>query len=342
MALNAIPQNYDPLVSLAEDAADGAQDYGTDIGLAQNTEAKIRADLWDLAGKSGDPTKPGKQALYVAAKAAKVAGTAARRSAESNARAFCATAVGVLKNFLGTEWNSAWQAVGFTDGSLAIPDDPLPLLGTMRAYFLANGAQENAPLNVTAARCEFHVDGVSDARTNSNASNVAMGNAKAARDASQVVLYKRMSGLLAELRQQLEDDDARWYAFGFDRPADGDGPGPVLNLTLVGGAVGSGMIFADWDDARRAERYRVFKQIVGVDAEPVEVSNAVTESEFTLTGLPSGQTVIVTIVPVNDAGDGPTSDGAQIVGMPPKQSLPSRSGGSCRLPGSGFLKTPRR
>ena len=74
-----------------------------------------------------------------------------------------------------------------------------------------------------------------------------------------------------------------------------------------------GMAYADWDDARRAERYRVLKQVVGVDAQPVEVANAVTESEFTLTGLPSGATVQVTIVPVNDAGDGSGTAVASLV-----------------------------
>ena len=303
MASNRIPRELEPLIALAEDAADGAHNVGAEIELALNTEAKIRADLADLTGDpEQEPPVPGKQNLYTAARTNKVAKSALKRTAESNARAFCAKAIGVLKNHLGTEWNNAWFAAGFTTPSLAVPDDPLPLLGQLRAHFTANAAHENAPLNVTAAQAQAQLTAVSDARSVANTARQALATAKAARDASQQALYERMTGLRAELEQLLDDDDPHWYDFGFDRPADGQQPGPVTHLVLVPGS--AGMVFADWDDARRAERYRVLKQVAAVDPEPVEVANAVTESEFTLTGLPSGATVQVTIVPVNDAGDG--------------------------------------
>ena len=73
------------------------------------------------------------------------------------------------------------------------------------------------------------------------------------------------------------------------------------------------MVFADWDNARRADRYRVFKQIPGTDPEPVELTSTQTESEYTLTGQPSGATVEITVKAVNDAGDGPASATATIV-----------------------------
>jgi hypothetical protein len=306
MARNPIPQEYDPLVSLAEDALDGAQQHGAAINLSQNTAAKIQADLYDLTGDpTSTPPTPGKQGLWNAAKAAKLTAAGASRTAESNARAYCGKAVGVLKNYLGTQWNGQWAAAGFTNASLRIPDDPVPMLGELRGYFLAHSAHENAPLGVSAAACKTQADAVTDARASSNDSNSTAGKAKQTRDDAQRVLYRRMSGLLAELKQLLEADDPLWYAFGFDRPADGEQPGPVANLVLTPG--GPGMVFADWDDARRAERYRVFKQ-VPADAQPVEVANAVTESEYTLTGLPSGVTVKIYIVPVNDAGDGAASE----------------------------------
>ena len=127
------------------------------------------------------------------------------------------------------------------------------------------------------------------------------------RDATRAALHGRLSGLRAELGQVLGHDAARWYAFGFNRPADGEQSGPVEHLVVTAGAAGSGMLLADWDDARRASRYRVFRQIVGVDATPVEVTSMVTESDFTLRGLPTAAVVNVYVVPVNDACDGPAS-----------------------------------
>ena len=224
---------------------------------------------------------------------------------ESNARAFCASAVNLLKNYLGNQWNSQWQGAGFVNGSLAIPDDPVPLLGTLRAYFVAHPGHENSQLEISAADCAARLLAVSNARATSNQSVQDMGTAKGVNDTALKTLYKRMTGLRGELQQLLAKDDPRWYAFGFDRPADGWGPGPVEHLVLT--PAGTGKVFADWDDARRAERYRIFKQVPGVDPAPVEVANAVVDSQYTLTGLPSGGTVEITVVAVNDAGDGAVS-----------------------------------
>lgn len=312
MASNEIPDAPGPLISLATDAADGADTEGASIGLSQNTAAKIRTDLVALAGSTTTvPPVIGAQNAYNLAKSAKVAATAARRAGESNGRTFCASAVGMLKNHISTQWSSQWQAAGFTTGSLAIPDDPLSLLGEIRAYFIANPAHENSPLGLIAANCTTRIDEVIAVRAASNQSNKDLGDAKAASDAAKKTLYKRMTGLRAELAQLLSADDPRWYAMGFDRPADGWQPGPVDDLILTPG--GPGMVFADWDDARRASRYRVFKQTVGTDPAPVEVTSTVTVSEFTLTGLTSGSTVEITITAVNDAGNGAISAKASTV-----------------------------
>lgn len=304
MASNIIPRTYTRLVSLAEDAADGATTLGAAVGLAQNTAVKIRADLVALTGNAtATPPTVGAQNLYDTAKATKTATAATQRAAEKAARTLVASAVDVLKHYLGRQWSGAWAAAGFTEGSLAVPADPLPVLGKLRAYFSAHTPQENAGLGVTAATLTAQATALSDARSANNAAETAVSTAKAARDAAQAVVIKRMSGLLSELGKLLADDDPRWYSFGFERPADGEQPGVVEQLTLTAGGVGS--VYADWGDARRAERYRVWRQIVGVDQEPVIVELTPHDSELTLTGLPSGKSVIVSVAGVNAAGEGP-------------------------------------
>lgn len=306
MASTQIPKSADALISLATDAADGANTQGPAIGLSQNTAAKILADLVSFRGEAASvPPTPGAQNLHNAAKAAKVAASALRRTGESNARAYCASAVGLLKNYLGSQWNSSWQAAGFTAGSLAIPDDVLSLLGQIRGYFSANPANENMPLALTAAGCASKMDELTAVRAASNQSNQDLGIAKMNRDLALTNLFQRLSGLRMELDQLLTDDDPRWYFFGFDRPADGWQPGPVDHLVLTGGS--PGMVFANWDDARRANRYRVFKQVPGTDPAPVEISATVTDSQYSLTGLVSGSSVQITITAVNEAGDGALS-----------------------------------
>ena len=304
MASNSIPQGYDALVSLAEDAADGAHQNGAAITLAHNTEAKIRADLAVLIGDaSAVPPVPGAQNVYNAAKAAKTTASSLLRTAESNARAFTATTTDVLKQFLGRQWNSAWAEAGFRSGSLAIPDDPLPLLGEFRAYLAKHPAQEVVVLNVTAAACAAQVTALSEARSSVNLATVTLGQAKQAYDAAQRNLSKRMSGLLAELALLLTKEDPLWYAFGFDRPTDGQQPGMVQHMVLTAG--GPGMVLVHWDDARRADRYRVLRQVAGIDTTPMLVSGTVHDCEVTLQGLPSGSDVKITVHGVNSAGAGP-------------------------------------
>src|SRR5258708_40189332 len=72
---NQIPQSYDLLVQLLEDAADGAHQHAAATGLKQNTEAAIRADLEALVGTPAGPGNvppavPGFKALWNTAKTA--------------------------------------------------------------------------------------------------------------------------------------------------------------------------------------------------------------------------------------------------------------------------------
>jgi hypothetical protein len=74
----------------------------------------------------------------------------------------------------------------------------------------------------------------------------------------------------------------------------------------------AGTVLAYWSNASRATRYRVFKQIDGVDAIPVNV-NTVTDSDATLTAQPSGKTLKVYVIAANDAGQAAPSDTVSIV-----------------------------
>ena len=71
-------------------------------------------------------------------------------------------------------------------------------------------------------------------------------------------------------------------------------------------------MLAYWSNSSRATRYRVFKQIDGVDAIPVNV-NTVTDSDATLTAQPSGKTLKIYVIAANDAGQAAPSDTVTIV-----------------------------
>jgi hypothetical protein len=308
MSDNTIPKTYDPLVQLLEDAADGAHTYGVAIGLKQNDETALRAALTALVGTPAGPGNvppavPGLKDNWNMAKTAKVTGTAIARSAMSNGRAQATACMGVLKPLLGKQWNNAWQVAGFTNHSLAVPDNPLPLLQQFRSYFAANPTQEvtNAALNITAtaAACEASAQAISDGISTSNQSNTDSGIAKQNLQSGMDSGRSRLSGLRGELTQLIDPDDDRWYAFGFDKPSDPSTPAVPQHVTVTPGS--AGMVFVDFDDARRADNYRV---TVNDTATPQNqlAEQIVTESECTFMALPSGTAIKVIVTGRNSSG----------------------------------------
>jgi hypothetical protein len=311
MANNTIPDAYDPVIQLLEDAADGAQAHGAALGLINNNETKLRLDLTALVGTPAGPGNvppavPGLKALWNTAQASKTAKTAALRTVQSNGRFLARTCIRSLMPVLGEDWNSAWQDAGFTGGSLAVPANPLPNLQQLRAYYAANPTKETANVNgiaYTAAGCETAVQAISTAQSNSNQSNTDAGTAHANYLAGFRAARTRLSNLRDELSQLVGDDDERWYAFGFDKPSDGTGPEVPENLVVTVGAPGSRTLLPDWDDARRATNYRL-RAVVKATGQQV-FSELVADSHgiITLPNLAAGTELEITVTGHNATGE---------------------------------------
>lgn len=321
MADNSIPTSYDPVVQHLEDAADGAHTHGAAIGLVHNGEVNIRTDLNALVGTPAGPGNvppavPGLKALWNAAQTNKSAKTGALRTVCSNARLFARTCIRSLFPVLGESWNASWNAAGFTGGSLAVPANPLTLLQQLRAYYAANPARETPNVQgvaCTAAACETAVQAISDAESASNQSNTDSGTAYTNYQNGLKAGRARLSGLRDELDQLIADDDDRWYAFGFDKPSDPSTPEVPANLTVVAGAPGSKTLISDWDDARRADSYRL-RAVTKADGK--EVANAIAQdSQFSLTleKVGAGAVVVLTITARNATGESPAGNAVEIV-----------------------------
>ena len=214
------------------------------------------------------------------------------------------TCIGTLKPVLGTTWNSAWSAVGFIAGSLAVPANPMVKLQQLRAYYLANPGREVPNVNglaCTAAACEAAAQAISAAQSASNQSNTDAGAAQANLEAGLAAGRRRMTGLREELTQLMADNDERWYAFGFDKPGDPNTPETPENLTATAGAAGSGTLFCHCDTARRAESYRF---VITPAAGGAEVAEKLAgEPEAVFTGLPAGARVNLTVTARNATGE---------------------------------------
>jgi hypothetical protein len=266
MASNRISESYEGIVQSLEDAADGADDVGPTIPLKQNDGPALRGKLVALVGRPAGPgnvppAEPGLKNLWNTAKANKVSKTAAAKSARSTGRALAMACVSVLKPRLGNQWNSAWNSAGFTQGSLQVPPNPLTYLQQLRNYFQNSPTHEvpnlTPTISCTAAECHAKAEAISTAATASNQSNTDAGTAKAAYEAALDEARRALTGLREELTQNISDDDPRWYAFGFVRPIDPEVPEVPEDLVVTLGAAGSKTTYWDWDDAPRADNYRL-------------------------------------------------------------------------------------
>ncbi len=304
MASNQIPERSNRLFALAEDAADGAKTHGAVIKLQQNTATAIEADL--AAATDGESE-------FQEARRKKASASTASQIADSNAKAFLAAYKKVLSISLGNEWSAAWAPAGWPGPTLQLPatiDARLGMLPLAKAYLIANSAKENAGLGITAAAAQAIAAALSAARSSVNSANTAAGQKKAIRNATLASLRQRLIGLVDELDQLIEGDDPRWYAFGLNRPDDPSTPAVPAELVLTPG--GPGIVLVDWADARRAERYKVEKLLVGVDADWNEAASVI-DSDTTLAGLPSAKTLKVRVVAANKAGDSSPSEPAEII-----------------------------
>ena len=308
--INSIPYPQTGLIILGRNAHAGALSIGAEVNLAQNTAPKIGLDLHDFIGDPATPLVPGKQALYAAQKVAVKEAYAARNVAITAGREFCRLAINLLRPVLGNQWNTAWQAAGFHLPSLALPSQPVALLGALRAYFGTHAAHENALAGITAAAAEAAADAIDAAILAVGMAKSLLVQRKAERDASLKKLRARLSGLRAELDQLLEDDDGRWELFGFRRPAGGSMPQAVPDLVLNPG--GEGIVLVQWGLASQAESYRVSWRVAGDPTEPTELG-LFTERQCALRGLPSGQNIVVLVTARNDSGESAPTEAAILV-----------------------------
>ena len=124
--------------------------------------------------------------------------------------------------------------------------------------------------------------------------------AKQERDTSMQKLRRRLSALRYELGLLLEDEDPRWYHFGFNRPVDGRIPAIVEGLVVQ--AAGPGALRVRWEPSALADNYRVMRLVRNVDPEPVEVG-LFADPQTVISNLPSGATVTIQVSARNGAGE---------------------------------------
>ena len=304
MASNPTPDNNDVLRALADHLADGCHVYEAPLGIKQNKEADIRANIAALQGA----------ALQVGLKKKAVDDAYTVITATDDAGLTRLTDCKLrLAKVLGQRWNAAWAATGFPGQSTAVPgtmDARFTLLDSLKAYFTAMPASESVDAGATAALCLADWTAISDARQVLGAADSAQATALTNRTAAEEALRKRVRGLINELEQLMDDHDPRWEEFGLNVPGNPSSPQAVASVTLE--AMSNHRVGVSWPYAVRAIRYRIETLIVGVDTE-FQGRGSFKDLEAILKGFTAGQVVKVRVIAGNDGGDAAPSPEAQVV-----------------------------
>ncbi len=307
MAQNRLPDSINDLINQAEDCADGAHQYEAAIPLKANLEADIRAD---------------QQALMVAKAAHDVFAQilpdvpsvdAQVQSARSNGRAFLLLVRDTLRPHLGPK-GTAWVPLGWPSHSIEVPSTSeriLPILLGVKNFLGTNSGFEISTTKtvVTAARADALWAALDAAVSSRNLRDTARTLAYQGQETAEQKLRKRLRGLIGELEQNLDPLDARWLAFGLNRPGADDPPEAPESSRAT--PLGGGKLRVQCDRVPRADYYQFWIQIVGVDPD-FRRAETFEEPDKILEGLSAG-TVKVRIRAVNEAGPGAFGDEVEVV-----------------------------
>ena len=236
----------------------------------------------------------------------------AQRVTIAAARAAAMLARDMLKPFLGREHSVPWAQAGF-DRNLAVADDAAGLLRNvqgLKAYFTAHPEHENAALNITAEQFSTLATDLMTRTTALDVANAALVTLTVDRDAKAELVREELQLLLSKLRVSFDPFASMWETVGFNRP--GFRSIPAIPANLVATLVGTNSAAMSWDPAQRAERYYIWKKVVGVDPELVLVETR-SELDFVLEGLPRHATVELAISAVNSGGESAKSQVVTIV-----------------------------
>jgi hypothetical protein len=277
----------------ADVAAGAASEHGAAIGVTRNLAPAIYGDRSALADKNN---------TYKQAKLELKTRQALLNQLLLTVFLFVLSARDVLKTHLGIHHNLTWEDLGFR-GSLKVPSSFLGLktiLESLLGYFAANPTKQNAALNVTADYILPLRDDMEAAHLAVKSQKAVVNGLKRECDTLFAKLVKRLRATFVELKELLDPMDQRFIAYGFNKPGAVSIPGIPANIVTI--LIANSGIAIRWDAAARAERYRVYAKIIGVNAEPVLVG-ASEDLGFVIESLPANAAVEIAVSAINASGE---------------------------------------
>ena len=207
----------------------------------------------------------------------------------------------LLKRSFGTRYNTAWTGTGFSF-SLEVPRSVTRLqsrAGILKAYLVANPTMEKAGL-MTAAMVGTVLDNLTIAENAVKLKVSAVGTLLTLRRKQEKALRRHLRWVVQELGRVIDPLDDRWTAFGLNKPGLKETPAVPgqVSVALVTGTTAS----VKWAKAARAEYYRIWMKVNGVDLAMQPVGSPA-DLNFALENLPPNAQIEVAVSAVNNGGE---------------------------------------
>jgi hypothetical protein len=281
------------LVALATTMIGALGQFAAAIGLQHITKATFEAAFNEMIAAGN---------ALVVAKAELDARRQTLKGQAQQARSLLVTARDALKNVLGKVLSVMWEAAGFKD-SFMVPYNAGKLLVMLQAMktFLANNPTMEVPqLNVTGAAVTLVATDYTVAFQAVTAQEGVVANLTLARQQKATVLKGMVSELIRELGMKLDPLAGEWLQFGLNKPGALEIPEVPLNLVVA--MTDPDKIAVKWDAAARAERYRVWVKINGVDTEFL-LKDTAEDLKSMIEGLPANTKVEIAVSAINNGGE---------------------------------------
>jgi len=289
------------LLSAGTTASAGALTYAAILGMVVGNKVSIDLDV-DALEAARDAHRSAREAFSL--------GSAQFKTKTKATYGFVAGTRDVLRRTLGNQYSAAWVGTGFNN-SLRIPRSVAGLediTHSLQTYLGDHPALEVAGLNITAAVAEQTAGELTDAKTAVVLQKAAVGTALTNRKQKEKALRRRLRGTAEELNRLIGPVDDRWTAFGFNKPGLKQTPPVPTKLSAV--LVGSGLSLK-WEKAPRAEYYRIWLKVNGVDQELLPVGSPA-DPNFTIESVPVQSVVEVAVSAVNNGGESARSAVMQV------------------------------
>jgi hypothetical protein len=290
---NPIDKTISGVLAQAVSVQRGADSHGESLGLKHMTSGVLLA-LYKSAQRALEVYEAGRKTLWERRRVVEA------RTKEG--RAFMTLSRDLQKPLFGNTFNPKWGETGLK-GSLEVPYQPgeLGVSLALWALFLKNHPElELAERNITADRAEELSEALVNAMGDVDAQKAVVMQLLRDKDAKFAALRKGLRDLINELKTLLSPTDPTWKAFGLNPPGAVQAPevpeNVIVDIMNHEGAV------VRWDPAPRAEYYRSFARVEGVDTEFQSVGNS-SDPHFILQPLPANAIVELAISAVNAGGE---------------------------------------